>query len=57
MQDCIKEGVLVARRKHRNRIGVDKPMIAHAMDLVLAGRLSPVDAERSVDAIPMRDEK
>lgn len=56
MQDCIKEGVLVARRKHRNRDGTDRPMISHAMDLVLAGRLSPVDAERSVDAIPMRDE-
>uniref|UniRef100_UPI003F4967F4 ATPase, T2SS/T4P/T4SS family n=1 Tax=Cupriavidus taiwanensis TaxID=164546 RepID=UPI003F4967F4 len=56
MQDCIKEGVLMARRKHRNRAGADKPMIAHAMDLVLAGRLSPVDAERSVDAIPHRDE-
>lgn len=55
MQDCIIEGVLVARRRHRAREGSDKPMIAHAMDLVLAGRLSPVDAERSVDAIPMRE--
>jgi len=55
MQDCINEGVLVARRKHRARPGSDKPMIAHAMDIVLAGRLSPIDAERSVDAIPMRE--
>lgn len=56
MQDCINDGVLAARRNHRRREGSDKPMIAHAMDLVLAGRLSPVDAERSVDAIPMRDQ-
>lgn len=56
MQDCINDGVLAARRNHRRRKGSDKPMIAHAMDLVLAGRLSPVDAERSVDAIPMREE-
>lgn len=56
MQDCINEGVLVARRKHRLRPGSDKPMIAHAMDLVLAGQLDPVDAERSVDAIPMREQ-
>jgi type II secretory ATPase GspE/PulE/Tfp pilus assembly ATPase PilB-like protein len=56
MQDCIKLGVLEARRNHRARKGADKPMIAHAMDLVLAGRLSPVDAERSVDAIPMRED-
>lgn len=56
MQDCISDGVLEARRNHRAREGSDKPMIAHAMDLVLAGRLSPVDAERSVDAIPMRED-
>ncbi|XYJ92341.1 Putative type IV secretion apparatus, ATPase component (PilQ-like protein) (plasmid) [Cupriavidus necator] len=56
MQDCIEHGVLVARRNHRARPGSDKPMIAHAMDLVLTGRLDPVDAERSVDAIPMREE-
>ncbi len=55
MQDCINDGVLAARRNHRRREGSDKPMISHAMDLVLAGRLSPVDAERSVDAIPMRE--
>lgn len=55
MQDCIKEGVLVARRKHRASPGADKPMIAHAMDLILAGRLDPIDAERSVDAIPMKE--
>ncbi|TDF64884.1 GspE/PulE family protein [Cupriavidus sp. L7L] len=56
MQDCINDGVSDARRNHRAREGSDKPMIAHAMDLVLAGRLSPVDAERSVDAIPMRED-
>ncbi|WP_255581907.1 GspE/PulE family protein [Cupriavidus sp. AU9028] len=56
MQDCIKDGVLAARRNHRARSGADKPMIAHALDLVLAGKLDPVDAERSVDAIPMKEE-
>ncbi|WP_407510675.1 hypothetical protein [Ralstonia sp. GP101] len=56
MQDCIEHGVLVARRNHRRRAGSDKPMIAHAIDLVLAGRLDPRDAQRRVDAIPMRDE-
>lgn len=56
MQDCINDGVLAARRNHRARPGSDKPMIAHAMDLVLAGRLDPVDAERNVDAIPMREQ-
>ncbi|MCL6470900.1 MAG: Flp pilus assembly complex ATPase component TadA, partial [Ralstonia sp.] len=56
MQDCIEHGVLVVRRNHRRRAGSDKPMIAHAIDLVLAGRLDPRDAQRRVDAIPMRDE-
>ncbi|WP_316157487.1 GspE/PulE family protein [Cupriavidus sp. BIC8F] len=56
MQDCVNHGVLAARRNHRARPGSDKSMIAHAMDLVLAGRLDPVDAERNVDAIPMREE-
>lgn len=54
MQDCIDLGVAVARRNHRERPGSDKPMIAHAMDLVLAGKLDPMDAERNVDAIPMQ---
>lgn len=56
MQDFINHGVAAARRNHRQRAGSDKPMIAHAMDLVLAGKLDPMDAERNVDAIPMQED-
>lgn len=54
MNDCIELGVHVARRNHRRKPGSDKTMIAHAMDLVLAGRIDPMDAEQQVDEIPLR---
>ncbi|WP_260858810.1 GspE/PulE family protein [Paraburkholderia sp. BCC1885] len=52
MSDCVTQGVLTARRNHRRKPGVDRPMIAHAMDLVLAGVVDPRDVQRSVDDIP-----
>lgn len=52
MTDCLTHGVLAARRNHRRVPGADRPMIAHAMDLVLAGVVDPRDVQRSVDEIP-----
>ncbi|CAN7312630.1 ATPase, T2SS/T4P/T4SS family [Caballeronia sp. LjRoot34] len=53
MSDCVTQGVLAARRNHRRKPGADRPMIAHAMDLVLAGVVDPRDVQRSVDEIPL----
>lgn len=56
MADCIDHGVATAARNHRQRRGSDRPMIEHAMDLVLEGLLDPADAERQVDEIPNLEE-
>lgn len=55
MTDYIKHGPQIARQNHRKRPGSDKPMIEHALDLVFEGRLSPLDAESRVDAIPFKE--
>lgn len=56
MTDYIKHGPQIARQNHRKRPGADKPMIEHAIDLVLQGFLSPLDAESRVDAIPYKEQ-
>jgi type II secretory ATPase GspE/PulE/Tfp pilus assembly ATPase PilB-like protein len=55
MEDFIEQGSAVAARNHRAKPGADRTMIDHAMDLVLAGRLDPDDAQSEVDEIPFRD--
>jgi type II secretory ATPase GspE/PulE/Tfp pilus assembly ATPase PilB-like protein len=53
MHDCIELGSIEAARRYRARPDADKTMIEHAMDLVLAGKLDPRDAEK-VDEIPVK---
>ncbi|RWA55694.1 hypothetical protein AU476_06165 [Cupriavidus sp. UYMSc13B] len=56
MEDVLERGVAVARRNHRRKSGSDKSMLSNAMELVLSGKLSPIDVHRGVEKIEFKDE-
>lgn len=49
------DGVDAARAWHRAREGSDKSLLAHAMRLVFDGVVSPLDAEREVETITVKE--
>jgi type II secretory ATPase GspE/PulE/Tfp pilus assembly ATPase PilB-like protein len=55
MHDVLEFGVIEAARRFRARPDADRPMIAHAMDLVLGGQLDPREAARQVGEIPHKE--
>lgn len=55
MHDFLTLGLIEARRRHRQRPGSDKSLLANAMDRVLAGRFDPMDVHRQVHKIDMRE--
>jgi type II secretory ATPase GspE/PulE/Tfp pilus assembly ATPase PilB-like protein len=57
MEDVLRQGILVARKNHRQKAGADKSMLANAMDLVLRGEVCPVDVHRGVHRLVTRGEE
>lgn len=55
MRDILATNVLDAARRYRARPDSDKTMMEHAMDLVLDGKLDPLEAAARVGEIPMRE--
>lgn len=57
MLDFIEHGTAVARRNYRLRPDTDSSMLEKAVRMVLAGQVSPRDAEKFIDIIePYQDE-